>query len=241
MLKVFLGPDAGKARAALGAAVAEFRAANPGALVTRFDVDHCDTSEIGGALGAASLFGGSSCVVLDMLAERVEGEEILKDMLPLAVDSTNTVFILEGAPKKELKEALDKAVSKGNIQAFAKAEKKDDGAVFALGDALAGKDKRAFWDLLIRLRRDGHAAEELHGTLWWAGKSLYIAKVSSRADAEAAGVKGYSYTKFSGFAQKWSKEELDNLIDRLKDIVHERSEERGGDLDLLLEKFALSL
>lgn len=238
MLKVFFGPDTAKARAALMAEIAKFRDRYPNAPVSRFDADHCDPQEVAGAIGSASLFGDPACVVLDGLFERAEGTETFLPLLSEAAKNANSVLLFESAPKAEIKKSLLVLVDKKDIKEFAKTEKREDGAVFALGDTLGAKDKRKFWELYVRLRRDGHAPEEIHGTLWWAAKSLYIAKTCSRTEAEEAGVKGYSYTKYADFAKKWTEDEMRHVLDRLKDMPHERD---VAELQVQLEQFALTL
>ena len=239
MLKVFVGPDTAKARHALALAIEEFRKNNPNGLVSRFDGDHADPSEVSEALFAQSMFGDAACVVFDNLSEKAESCGLLVDILPDAAKSTNTVIVLEVNPKKEIRDLL-KTHSK-EIKEFLQKAAASDTAIFVLGDALGAKDKRTLWSTLVRLTREGYAPEELHGTLFWAAKSLFLAKTLTPGEAEAAGVKGYTYTKFSGYSQKWTEKELRDVLDQLKEVIHERGEQRGADLGILLEEFVLGL
>lgn len=239
MLKVFFGPDTAKARQALNATLEEFRKNNPNGLISRFDGDHADPGEVREALFAQSMFGDPACLVFDNLSEKAESGELLMDIIPSASKSTHTIVVLEANPKKEIRELLVSASRE--VKEFLQKTASFDNAIFTLGDALGAKDKRVLWATLVRLTREGYAPEELHGTLFWAAKSLFLAKTLTKSEAEGAGVKGYSYTKFSGYARNWKEDDIRNVLDRLKEVIHERGEQRGADLGVLLEQFALSL
>ncbi len=82
--------------------------------------------------------------------------------------------------------------------------------------------------------------EEVHGTITWAVKSMYIASTQTKEDALATGMKDYTYRTYKNYAGNYSAPTLTKMLAQLKDMYHEAH--RGGvELEIALEQFLLNL
>ena len=109
---------------------------------------------------------------------------------------------------------------------------------FALADALGLRDRKRAWTLLVSLLREGAKPEELAGILHWQARSMLVAsRVGSAAEAN---MKDFVFNKSRRYAKQFTDEELADLSSRLVALYHE-SHRGGGQLELLLERFVLSL
>jgi len=190
--------------------------------------------ELFAAAQGASLFGGVECIVLDTLSENDDASAELLDVLPLLASSPHTFVVIE------------KKLSADDVKVFSEhadklTQTKEDAAqrfnAFALADALASKDKKALWMLLLRAQSEGLTPEEIIGTLFWQLKSLRLAKITKTA-AEAD-MKDFPYNKAKRAAAKFSTEELQILSERLLTVYHKGH--LGSDIDLTLEKWVLTI
>jgi hypothetical protein len=110
--------------------------------------------------------------------------------------------------------------------------------VFTLGDLLGKRDKRGLWTYYQQALATGLVPEELHGTFFWAVKSMLLASVS--ASAEEAGQKPFTYTKFKSYAAHYTAEELSAMSLALVQIYHEARQGRT-DIPTALERFILTI
>jgi hypothetical protein len=185
-----------------------------------------------------SLFGETYVVVLDgisLFAEDVRG--YLVGQMGTMLESGNTFILVDEKFSKEFKDEAKK--QKINVEEFTKKEKEAGYSVFAFTDLYLARDKKGAWLALTRLFREGAAAEEVHGALFWAVKSLYLVTASGLGEGpEALGMKPYTYEKTKRFASKWGKEEASST---LKEMTHllETTRKNGGDLGMALERLVL--
>lgn len=240
MIRVYLGNDTEKSRTLLSRAISDFTQSFPLGVISRFDADHAERGAILDSLSGESLFGGRSLIILDGLGEAAESSQILTDILPMAKESHNDIYIIENKPHKDVRAKIEAVVEKKNITQSDKVAQRENGGVFLLGDAFQEKNKKKLWMDYSRLLREKHAPEELHGILWWAAKNLYIAKNFSGFEAKRAGVGDYPYQKAHRMKDKWSDEEIRGLLGVLKDIVHDRGK-GSGDVGLRIERMILSI
>jgi DNA polymerase III delta subunit len=110
---------------------------------------------------------------------------------------------------------------------------------FAMADALVARDKKKAWVEYRRTVESGSAPEEIHGTIFWAMKMLYLCAHCDKDEAIKAGVSAYNYQRYLLNSKKYLGNELDDKLRELKNMYHDAH--RGeGDLDALLEQFVLN-
>lgn len=208
---------------------------NPDALVTRFDDISFDPTLAGEALVSQNLFGGGNIVVFDGILDISEGENFYRTMLP---GTQNTVFIREGEVGKEFLSEFKKMAEIMEFTPVKKFKKPENS--FAIADAIGARDKKATWVEFEKVRRRGGAMEEVHGTIFWAFKSLYITATASKEDALLSGMKDYTYRTYLNFSKKYLVPELKTKLGELKEMYH--LAHRGEcDLEAELELFLLRL
>jgi hypothetical protein len=155
-------------------------------------------------------------------AKAVEGEgsaESLRDALPdlaRGLMESPHYFVLD-EEKAPLKAALEKIKKAGAEVVLLDAEKKKESFnVFELANALQRRDRKALWLGLMRAKSEGISAENIAGVLAWKARgSIPTARGADRA----------VLTKLSR-----------DLV-----VMYHDSHRGAGDLDLLLERFALTL
>lgn len=219
----------------MNSALADMLTQAPDALVTRFNDLSFDPSLATEALVSQNLFGGGNIVVFEGILDTEEGETFYKTTLPT---TQNTVLIRETEISKEF---LPEFKKMAEIIEFAavKAFKKPENS-FALSDAIGARDKKATWVEFEKIRRRGGAMEEVHGTIFWAFKSLYVAATATKEDALQSGMKEYTYRTNLNFSKKYLVPELKTKLGELKDMYHQAH--RGEcDLEAELELFLLRL
>jgi DNA polymerase III delta subunit len=235
MIRAYIGEDTLKAREVMRAAVAHELAQNGDVLVSRFSEISFDATLAAEALGAQNLFGGGNIVVFEALLDHPLGEEFYRTMLP---KTQNTVFMRETEGNKDFLVFL-KAIAEVQEFSLVKKFKKPENS-FAIADAIGARDKKAAWVEFEKVRRQGAAMEEVHGTIFWAVKSMYIAATLPKEEAMATGMKDYTHRTYLNFSKKYLIPELKEKLGELKEMYH--LAHRGeGDLDTAIELFLLRL
>ena len=233
MLEVYFGTDTNTVRKTVldrAAAVVE-----TGTTITTIDSDAYTPGIITDTVGATSLFGERMCVVIDTPSADDSFATEVADSLAAMAESTHTFIIMEGPLLAAAKKQYTKHAAASEEFKQAASERFN---TFALADALVARDKRQLWLLLQDARRAGLSNEELIGTLWWQWKTVLLtAKTSSPAAAE---LKPFVYNKAKRAQEKYSATELPAIAERLLTMYHDGHRGRV-DLDLALERFALSL
>ena len=208
---------------------------NPDALVAHFNDIAFDPTLAGEALVSQNLFGGGNIVVFDGILDVPEGENFYRTMLP---GTQNTVFIREGEVNKEFLPEFKKMAEINEFVPVKKFKKPENS--FAIADAIGARDKKATWVEFEKIRRRGGAMEEVHGTIFWAFKSLYIAATTPKEDALLSGMKEYTYNTYLNFSKRYLVPELRTKLGELKEMYH--LAHRGEcDLEAELELFLLKL
>ena len=205
-----------------------------GATVERYEVDNYEEGMVPSLAGGASLFGGTRAVVFEGFSKDERAQNELSEALEILSESSDSFIILD---EKVLPTVLKE------YKKYAKecVEMKDETVrfnTFALADALANKDKKTLWLLLIRARVAGVTPEEIAGTLFWQLKSLRFAKITKNPDE--AGMKEFPYSKAKRASAKFKTEELQSLSQSLISLYH-KGHLGLTDLDLALEKWVLGV
>lgn len=233
MLHVFIGKDPVKLRATVHVHIASL---GDEVEVERVSADTYAYGMLGEWAGAADLFGGTKTILLDMLSEHEEAHEELRVVAEALGASANHFIVLDTtmlAPcAKELKKHA--AAYKEIVASGTEAGKFN---TFALADALARKDKKSLWILLIRARMAGVKVEDIAGALFWQVKAMRLAQLTKTASE--AGMKDFPYKKAKTGAKLFTADELTQLSQALVRIYHEGH--AGVDMDSALERFALSV
>lgn len=232
MLAVYSGNDQVMVRTKVNAKLLELE--ESGATVERYDVDVYERGMVASLAGGTSLFGGSRAVVFEGFAKNEEAQNELLSSLEILSGSSDTFVVLDEkvlpTTAKELKKYASEFI-----------EIKDDEVrfnTFALADALANRDKKTLWLLLIRARVADISPEEIAGTLFWQLKSLRLAKITE--NAEEAGMKDFPYNKAKRAGQKFTTDELQKLSHSLISLYH-KGHLGMTDLDLALERWVLGV
>jgi DNA polymerase III delta subunit len=230
MLAVFYGTDRKAVRDA-----GKVYADNVGVPVTVVDESSFAIGQIASSIGAASLFGGAECFLLDTPSSDEDFEtEVIGSLAEIAA-SENVFIVLEGQLLAEAKKKYAKHAT--TVEEYA-AEKEERFNVFQIAEAFAKKDKKQMWVLLQQARALGIRDEETIGILWWQLKSLRLAKVTR--SAEEAGMKDYPYKKASQSLRNFKDGEVEALSRSLLELYHEGHQGKR-EMEVALEQWVLTV
>ena len=100
------------------------------------------------------------------------------------------------------------------------------------------RDPKKLWTLYRKAIISGLAPEQIHGVLWWQMKSVAMAINAKNADE--AGLKPFVFSKAKRASDKFSKEEVENILSKLLSIYHNS---RMGKINMEygLESFVLGI
>tara|TARA_B100000508_G_scaffold78473_1_gene61010 strand:- start:5450 stop:6151 length:702 start_codon:yes stop_codon:yes gene_type:complete len=232
MLQVFFGSDRQGVRDGATKYIEEN--ISPETTLTTLEAGSYEPGQIADALGAASLFGGEECFLIDTPSDSSDLAEELTNTLSELAESKNIFIVLEGPLLAPAKKKYEKHAAA--VEEF-KAEKAERFNTFALADALAKRDKRKLWVLMQEAKLNGIREEEIIGILWWQLKALRLA--STTTSAQEAGMKTFPYTKAKQALGMFPGDDLYRLSNSLLQLYHEG---HAGlvELDLALEKWILS-
>jgi DNA polymerase III delta subunit len=231
MLHIIYGTDENTKSAALTARIKA--AQSSGTSVTRITGEDFQPGLLSDALGAKSLFGETTCYILDTPSSEASYAEDVAELLPLLAASLTQFILVEGkllAPERKRYEKYGATLEEYN------AEKEDRFNTFILADALAARDKRTLWLRYHEARAAGSASEEIIGILWWQLKALRLA--TQTQSAAAAGMKDFPYQKAKRALGAFPTGELERLSRSLLTVYHDG---HAGltDIDLALERWCL--
>ncbi len=208
---------------------------NIGVTVTVVEEANYVTGEVVASVGAASLFGGVECFLLDTPSSDENFETEVMNSLAEMAASENVFVVLEGQLLADAKKKYAKHAT--TLEEFT-AEKEERFNVFQIAEALAKKDKKQIWVLLQQARALGIRDEETIGIIWWQLKSLRLAKVTR--SAEEAGMKDFPYKKASQSLRNFKDGEIETLSRSLLELYHE-SHQGKRDMDVALEEWVLTI
>lgn len=239
MIKFYLGEDTHRSRKALREEVDALRKESPYSLYVRFDETSFDAANVRDALSGGGMFNPWNIIIFEDISEHEEGESFYENILPEFLDTEHRIYVEE---KKLTKKILEKFKDRATILEFNTPKKRENTQNnFAIADAIGAKDKKNVWVEFEKARRGERAMEELHGTIFWAFKSIYICKTMEREEAIASGMKDFTFRTYKNYAKNYLAEDLEKKLTQLKEIYHDARRSGGGELDILLERFLLSI
>lgn len=176
MLRVFLGTDRKKLRAAVAAVLK-----GSSSSVLRITDAHT-LGDLSATLAQGpSIFGESRTVLLDGVCASEEMRALLLSTLPILAESPDTVLIVEEKVDADTKKKLQKFAS--SVEVFDAVKKKEYPTIFRLADSLKKGDKKNLWIGYQRELAAGNAPEAIHGVLFWGAKQFFLAARNERAEA----------------------------------------------------------
>lgn len=117
-------------------------------------------------------------------------------------------------------------------------KKRGDFNIFALTDAVGGRDKRRAWVLYRGALAQGLSAEEVFFKVVWQVKCMLIAsKTKSVAETD---MKQFPYSKAKSFAKNFKENELEKLSESLVSGYY-LARQGEGEIETLVEKLLLTL
>ena len=235
MIQLFIGEDTQKARKEAREIFDSYRYDNPDALISRFDDVTFDYDMAQDAFISENLFGGANLLYFDGILDHPLGESFYRNFI---TETTHIVVIREKELPKDLLLFFQRIAEIKAFSLIKKAQMRENS--FAIADAVGSRDKKRAWVEFEKIRRSGSPMEEVHGTIFWAFKSMYIALTLSKSETVTTGMKDFTYRNYYTFAKKYLKKELEDKLRELKDMYHlgHRGE---GELGILLEQFLLRL
>lgn len=199
------------------------------------DIEHSErlVQELLEKAQGASLFGERYGYRLANLLSR---DDSLDEVLPHLSDSPHLFLIEEDKLLKNKKELLAEAGARVFEAGGERAVPSEHFNLFALADAMGGRDRKKLWLLLTKALQDGYEPEEIAGVLHWQARAMLAA--SRASSAREAGLKEFVYGKAKRYGSLWGAD-LSELSRTLLSVYHQGH--RGDDMALLLERFALKL
>jgi DNA polymerase III delta subunit len=230
MLALFFGTDRKAVRDA-----GKMYTDNVGVPVTVVDESGFVTGRIASSIGAASLFGGAECFLLDTPSSDEEFEtEVMGNLAEMAA-SANVFVVLEGQLLADAKRKYGKHAT--TVEEYT-AQKEERFNVFQIAEAFAKKDKKQMWVLLQQARALGIRDEETIGIIWWQLKSLRLAKMTRTA--EEAGMKDYPYKKASQALRNFKDGEIEALSRSLLELYHDGHQGKR-EMEVAFEEWVLTV
>lgn len=195
---------------------AALRAAKRRALNASFqelDAAALTPEELAGMAGTSSLMGEKQSYLVSGLFTRDDADAFIE--LAEGLADSEHLFVFE---EEKLGVAVVRELEKGGakVETLKSLEKKEPFNVFAMANALSSGDKKKLWLLLVRALRQGISPENIAGVLHW------------KARTACAAARGPDRVRW----EKLSRE----LV-----VMYHDSHRGAGDLELLLERFALKL
>ncbi len=232
MLSVYYGNDMVKARQA-ALALVDTSIEKTGARLTKLESSNFAPGMLADMLGAVSLFGEVELFLIDTPSENPDFYTEVSGVLSEMAQSSNQFVIIEGTLLAAEKKKFEKYA--GMMEEFKKTAETPFN-VWAMADALASRDKKSLWVLLMDAKRAGLVAEEIIGTLWWQLKTLRLAMLTK--SASDAGMKDFPYNKAKRSLQNFKEGEVASLSAGLLKVYHDG---HGGirDIDEGLEEWVL--
>lgn len=183
-----------------------------------------------------SLFGTVRTFVFEDALDSDEGRESFLAAAGALAASPHLFVFRSGKLPKDVVSEIKKTDAKLWEILLPEKRKQEGFNIFALADAFGERDKKKAWILFTDAVREGVAAEEIHGTIFWMVKSMVLTK---RVAAGYTGLSPYVLTKATRYAKGFSEEELAAILDQLVVIYHDAH--RGlSDLDSDLERLILT-
>lgn len=196
-----------------------------------------DAETIRGIAGSTSLFGGTIAVVITGVGDIAEKRDALEKIIPTLVESQHQFIVSENTlPAAFIKKVQAKGGVVEEFDLKNKTKKAEVFNVFLLTDAFSEKNRSLTWSLYRQAITLGLEPRELHGKLFWAVKSMLLAKGSKSAGE--SGLNPFVYGKAKKSASNFIDGHLERIALELATLFHEALIS-GIDLETALEAFIL--
>lgn len=247
MIYLFYGQDIKSAKDKANLTIKSLLGRRKDATLVKISDETITDERMAELLSAQALFVNKFIVYLSGAFSVEDNKALISKRIKDIAESDNIFVIAEEKIDAKTLEKIKKNSAK--IQEFKKSEKRPTKKellaqrgekidFFEFSDALGERNKRKLWGLYQDALFEDVPAEEVHGIFFWQIKSMLLAKKCKTADD--AGMKSFPFTKARGFAQNFTKEELENTLSNLVEMYHE-SHRGNADMYIELEKFILSL
>ena len=228
MIYVVYGTDTVKARSKWHGVIDSLLAKRSDVRLFNLSSESGSVSDLEELLVGQTLFDKKYIVACDQVLKQAEFAEFVKERVKDLAAAEHMFVFLEELIEKKLLTKLEKESFK--VASFDLAEEKKVTAgfnIFTLTDALGARDRKQLWVLYQRaLRSEEFADEEIFWKLVWQIKNILLVKTSNKPDK--LGIHPYALKKTVGYAAKYSKEELVDLLGKLTEHYHES---RRGKVD----------
>ena len=239
MIYLFYGSDRARVLAAGERVIKNFKIKHPAGEVWPFATEEFDAGRWEELFLSTDLFGAPRLIVARDLLVDVALESWLGERWPnLATAPITAIFLEASVPTATLK-AFKAAGGQTQLLDAATQRENPLAPLFAVTDALAGRDRKNLWLKYQLALRQHQPAEEVFWKLAWQTKLLLWAKLAP--GAAPAGVNPFTWRKASSGSSNYSMAELRQLSATLVALWHETKQESGRDLALELEQQLLAI
>lgn len=237
MLYLLHGSDITKSIDKANKLVKTMLSKKPNASYFKINEDNFNIEEIQEFVGGQGLFENKYIVLISRILDNSEIKDSILDYIPNIKDSDNIFIWIEGEIDKKTLKVLEEASQKSEENNLKNVVKKPFFNVFALSDAIGGRDKKKAW-ILYQEALDELSAEEVYGTIFWQVKSMLMS-IKTNSPAES-GLKPFVYNKAKTFTKNYKEGEVEEMSSKLITLYHE-SRRGKSELPLLLERFILEI
>ena len=205
-------------------------------VVSYNDVDFTATT-LQEIAGSSSLFGGTLAAVVYGIGDIADSREAFEKIIPALVESPSQFILSEATlPAPFLKKVASKGGEVEEFELKNKPKKAEAFNSFILTDAFCDHKRSLVWSLYRQAIDLGIEPRELHGKLFWAVKTMIIAKRS--VSAPESGLNPFVYAKAKKGSANFPPNQLEKLARELAVLFHEALVS-GINLETALEAFLL--
>lgn len=234
MISVFIGEQTEMSKQKREKVLAPFRQSNALTIFTDTDFDQVSFEEI---IFSPNLFGEKSAVLLLHVFEKRElVDYLLKTLAKKDIFSDIVVvenFLLAPIISK-LKKVTENIFSDLKRKTLKKSETFN---VFSLTDALGERDKKRLWLLFSEAIKNGTDPLEIIPSFEWIIKIIKLVKTG--IENSELKINPFVFNKAKKFSKNFSDTEVSDFFNKLVNISNQTK--KGGDGELLLERFILSI
>jgi DNA polymerase III delta subunit len=236
MLYLFYGSDKNKALKSALDIIEKKVAQKPDAVVFKIDQTNISKQILSEMCGGQGLFEQKYIVHIKNVCDEEDSQETLFAFLKDMKESENIFILTEGDLNKKEFTKIEKHADKV-WEAVGKKKEEIKENIFTITNYLLARDKKNLWIEFQKLKGN-FAAEEIHGTLFWAFKNIALA--SKAKTASETGLKPFVYSNSKKAVTKFSQEEIDEKFWKLTKILGD-SRRGEGELEILLEGWVLGV
>jgi DNA polymerase III delta subunit len=231
MLYVFLGTDVKKSEEKAARAIDSLLAKAPDASVVSLNEENFSKETLEELLATQGLFKSKIIVRITNIFSTAHAP-VLSDALGGLGHSEHVFFLIEGAVSEKDVARLKKEAQSVVVSDVSTAVQSTHNP-FALTDALYSRDLKRLFVLLESAQRESSPLEEVAGLLFWAAKTMTIAR--SAPSPAVCGMKPFVYSKAKTGAAHWG-DSLPDLLALLAEVPHESRSTGESGYDVLMRR-----